>query len=86
MATVAASAIGIFPGGLGIRELLSGLIAPAVGLPASVGLIGTSVERVVGLATLSVMAVVVLLATSERPPVPTDVASARPPAPEPTDP
>ena len=66
MATVAASAIGIFPGGLGIRELLSGLIAPAVDLPAAVGLVGTSFDRVIGLAALSVLAGVVLLATRER--------------------
>lgn len=66
MATVAASAIGIFPGGLGIRELLSGLIAPAVDLPASVGLVGTSMDRVIGLATLSVLAAIVLFATRER--------------------
>jgi uncharacterized membrane protein YbhN (UPF0104 family) len=67
MATVAASAIGIFPGGLGIRELLSGLIAPAVDLPASVGLVGTSMDRVIGLTTLSVLAAIVLFATRERP-------------------
>src|SRR3546814_1076329 len=67
MATVAASAIGIFPGGLGIRELLSGLIAPAVDLPASVGLVGTSMDRVICLPTLSVLAGVVLFATRERP-------------------
>ena len=85
MATVAASAIGIFPGGLGIRELLSGLIAPAVDLPASVGLIGTSLDRVIGLATLSVLAAVVLLATRQRD-EPEDVTEARPPAPEPTEP
>lgn len=85
MATVAASAIGIFPGGLGIRELLSGLIAPAVDLPASVGLIGTSLDRVIGLATLSVLAALVLVATRERDDA-TDVTEARPPAPEPTEP
>jgi phosphomannomutase len=67
MATVAASAIGIFPGGLGIRELLSGLIAPAVDLPASVGLVGTSMDRVIGLTTLSVLAAIVLFVTRERP-------------------
>jgi len=66
MATVAASAIGIFPGGLGIRELLSGLIAPAVDLPAAVGLVGTSFDRAIGLATLSVLAAAVLLATRDR--------------------
>lgn len=86
MATVAASAIGIFPGGLGIRELLSGMIAPAVDLPASVGLIGTSLDRVVGLATLSVLAAVVLAATREREGHAVDVTDDRPPAPEPADP
>lgn len=87
MATVAASAIGIFPGGLGIRELLSGLIAPAVDLPASVGLVGTSLDRVIGLATLSALAVIVLLATREpAADVPADATAAAPPAPEPTEP
>jgi len=66
MATVAASAIGIFPGGLGVRELLSGLIAPAVDLPAAVGLVGASFDRVISLATLSAIAAVVLLLTRER--------------------
>lgn len=82
MATVAGSAIGVFPGGLGIRELLAGLIAPAVDLPASVGLIGTSLDRVIGLATLSVVAAVVLRATHEG----ADAAAVRPPLPEPTGP
>src|SRR3546814_15607990 len=36
LAPVAASALGVFPGGLGIRALLSGLIAPALPLPPSV--------------------------------------------------
>lgn len=82
MATVAASAIGIFPGGLGIRELLSGLIAPAVDLPASVGLVGTSMDRVIGLATLSVLAGIVLLVTREGP----GVEISDPVVPEPADP
>jgi phosphomannomutase len=69
MATVAGSAIGIFPGGLGIRELLSGLIAPAVDLPAAVGLVGTAFERVISLAALSAIAGVVLAVTRERLPL-----------------
>lgn len=82
MATVAASAIGIFPGGLGIRELLSGLIAPAVDLPASVGLVGTSMDRVIGLATLSVLAAIVLFVTRDR----EAAATASPAAPDAVDP
>jgi hypothetical protein len=86
MATVAGSAIGIFPGGLGIRELLAALIAPAVDLPASVGLIGTSLERVIGLATLSVLSVAVLLAVRERPLDPGGAPTLPPAVPEPSDP
>jgi uncharacterized membrane protein YbhN (UPF0104 family) len=63
VATVAASAIGVFPGGLGIRELLAGVISPAIGLPVSVGLVGTSFDRVIGLATLSVVGAAVLWVT-----------------------
>ncbi len=66
IASVAASAIGVFPGGLGIRELLAAAIAPTVDLPAAVGLAGTAVDRLVGVAVLSVLAVVVLTLVKEQ--------------------
>src|SRR6202012_4641630 len=39
---VVAAALGIVPGGLGLREALATGIGPVVGLPASVSLIGTA--------------------------------------------
>ncbi|MDZ7678645.1 MAG: hypothetical protein U5K29_08835 [Acidimicrobiales bacterium] len=64
VAGILASLIGILPGGLGVRELLAGAIAPLVGLAASVGVIGSAVDRLIGLPALAVMA----LAVSARPP------------------
>lgn len=52
IAGVAAAATGIFPGGLGIRELLAGVISPMVGLPAALGLLATAVNRLVEYAVL----------------------------------
>lgn len=52
VAGVAAAATGIFPGGLGIRELLAGVISPVVGLPAALGLLATAVNRLVEYAVL----------------------------------
>lgn len=55
--TVAVSistAIAIFPGGLGIRELLAAGIAPLIGLPASVSLVVVAVDRLLGLVALGV--------------------------------
>lgn len=52
-AGIAASASGLLPGGLGLRELLSGLAARIVGIPASVGVVVAAVDRLVTLATLA---------------------------------
>ena len=68
VAGILASLVGILPGGLGVRELLAGAIAPLVGLAAAVGVIGSAVDRLIGLPALAVMAL---------------VASARPPRDEP---
>lgn len=72
LSTVVASAVGIFPGGLGLREVIAAAIAPAVDLPVSVGLLGTSVERVVALTALSVVGVFVLALTREPTAAPVD--------------
>jgi hypothetical protein len=55
-AGVLGSVLGFFPAGLGVRELLAAAIGPAVGLPASVSLVVTAVDRVCGLLVLAVMA------------------------------
>lgn len=47
VAGVAAAATGIFPGGLGLRELIAGGISPLVGLPAALGLLATAINRLV---------------------------------------
>jgi uncharacterized membrane protein YbhN (UPF0104 family) len=58
IATVAAAAIGFLPSGLGVREALAALLAPVIGLPASVGLVITAVDRVVSLIVLTALSVV----------------------------
>jgi Lysylphosphatidylglycerol synthase TM region len=55
-AGVLGSVLGFFPAGLGVRELLAAAIGPAVGLPASVSLVVTAVDRVCGLIVLAIMA------------------------------
>ena len=45
-----ASAIGIFPGGLGLGEVLAGALSPLAGLPVTVGFITSGLNRVVGIA------------------------------------
>ena len=55
-ASVAATATGIFPGGLGIREALSGAVSPLVGLPVSFGILIGAVDRVAFLLGLGLVA------------------------------
>jgi hypothetical protein len=52
IAGVAAAATGIFPGGLGLRELLAGVVSPLVGLPAALGVLATAVNRLIEYAVL----------------------------------
>lgn len=52
-ASVLATAAGVFPGGLGLRELLSATVAPLLGLPPSVAVLVSALDRVVGLGTVS---------------------------------
>ncbi len=51
-----AAAAGMFPAGLGLAELLSALLAPAVALPAATGLLATALARVLGLAATAPIA------------------------------
>jgi hypothetical protein len=66
VAGIVASAAGLFPGGLGLREALSAAIAAVVGLPAAMGVLVATVDRVVGYVTLAA-ATGVLLALGVRP-------------------
>lgn len=55
LAGVIATASGVFPGGIGIREALAAAVSPLVGLPAAVGLVAAAADRVAGLAILAAM-------------------------------
>jgi uncharacterized membrane protein YbhN (UPF0104 family) len=61
IATSAASAVGVLPGGLGLREVLAAALAPLVGLPAAVALFAVSVDRIIGLVVLALMTGILLL-------------------------
>jgi hypothetical protein len=57
---IIAAAVGIFPAGLGLRELLSGVIGTAVGLTASESIAATAADRIVSLAGSAILAAVLL--------------------------
>lgn len=63
LAGIIASAAGVFPGGLGLREGLAAVIAPLVALPAAVGAAGSTVDRLLGLPVLALLALVAGFAT-----------------------
>ena len=58
LANVAAAAAGVFPGGLGLREALSAALAPILDLPAAVGAVAASFDRLLGLPVVMVAALV----------------------------
>ncbi len=63
-----ASAAGVFPAGLGVREALAAGIASLVDLPASVGYTATAADRVAGLVILAlVTGLLVLTARTDEP-------------------
>lgn len=61
LATVLASAVAVFPGGLGLREFISAGIAPMVGLAAVGGLAASVVDRILGLVFNSVLGGILLM-------------------------
>jgi hypothetical protein len=73
---VVATAAGVFPGGLGLRELLSSAIGPAVGMSAAVATLVAAVERIVSLLVVALMALVVI-ATDRSDPLVDPLASAQ---------
>jgi hypothetical protein len=44
-----ASAVGLFPGGLGLREVISAALSPLIGLTATVGFLTTAIDRLMGI-------------------------------------
>jgi hypothetical protein len=55
-ASVLASAVGVFPGGLGLREALAAAIGPLVALPAAVAAVAAAVDRLLGLPVVFLVA------------------------------
>jgi uncharacterized membrane protein YbhN (UPF0104 family) len=60
ISAVVASAVGVFPGGLGIRELTAAAIGPLVGLPAAAAFLATAVDRLTMLVVLSLLSLLLL--------------------------
>ena len=68
-AGVVATAAGLFPGGLGLRELLSAGLSPIVGLTAATGAVISAIDRVLNLVVLALASLVVLVADRHFPAV-----------------
>ncbi len=66
VAAALASAAGVFPGGLGLRELIAGVLSPLVGLPVAAGILGASFDRLIGLLVLALAATAVTLISLRR--------------------
>lgn len=60
LAATLASAAGIFPAGLGLREALAGLLGPLAGLDASTAVTVAAVDRLLGALAIGVLAIAVL--------------------------
>ncbi|MEL7157399.1 MAG: hypothetical protein AAFN30_12465 [Actinomycetota bacterium] len=60
LAGVAAAAVGVFPAGLGLRELLAAAVGPAIALPAALAVTVSVSDRI---GTSAVLAVLVLTVT-----------------------
>jgi hypothetical protein len=78
VSVVLASAMGFFPAGLGLRELLAAAIGPLVGLAGAVGVIATAVDRLLALVILSLAAVAMLALGALPKKLPEDVMEDEP--------
>lgn len=70
-----ASLVGVFPGGLGLREGIAAAIAPLVGLAAAIALLATIVDRVFGAVVQGVLSLALLVAPGVRNRLTADVAA-----------
>lgn len=73
---VIASATGIFPSGLGIREAVAAGIASSVSLPAAIGFVATAADRIAGLVVLAIASAAVLLTQPKKSSTTTDTTRA----------
>jgi len=75
VAAALANAAGVFPGGLGLRELIAGALSPLVGLPIAAGVLGAAVDRLVGLIVLAAVTLIVMSIVKRHDHVPSQVES-----------
>ncbi len=61
-----ASAIGVVPGGLGVRETVAALIGTAVGVTPSIGFLASAIDRIVDLAWYAPLALALLVGARSR--------------------
>lgn len=63
IAAALASAVGVLPGGLGLRELIAGALSPLVGLPVATGVVVTAIDRLVGISIFAIVSAILLTAS-----------------------
>jgi hypothetical protein len=63
LSSVLSTALGIAPGGFGVREAIAAGIGPIVGLPASASLVATAFDRVADLAVVGIASLVIFVVT-----------------------
>lgn len=66
VASALAAGLGFFPGGLGLRELLAGGLAPLAGLAPAVGAFAGVVDRIVGMCVRAVLAAILWIPRAGR--------------------
>jgi uncharacterized membrane protein YbhN (UPF0104 family) len=66
-AQIVAAAVGIFPGGLGLREALAGVIGAFVHLGAGPAIAASAADRVTGQVSLAIMGGILILLRLARP-------------------
>lgn len=76
VAAAVATAAGVFPAGLGLREVLTGVISPIVGIPAAAGVGAAVIDRIARMIMLAILAgVFVVNARGRQPPRRDSIAS-----------
>lgn len=66
IAAALASAAGVFPGGLGLRELIAGALSPLASLSVAGGVLAAAVDRLVGLILLAAITAALLPTLARR--------------------
>ena len=61
LSSVLSTALGIAPGGFGVREAIAAGIGPIVGLPASISLVATAFDRVADLVVVGIASLVIFV-------------------------